>query len=647
MTGTLRSTARNPVAIALMGMLILVFLILGVGGGGRFPDAFRANRTDAVVQAGSHVVTSTDFKRIFDEQKQRLEAQNKQPISNEMLVQGGFDQQLLDEIASDQAEAEMLARSGVTPGAQLVDAQIKTLPFAFDRVTGQFSEQQFTQFLAAQGLTARQAQAELADELAQRHFTFALGAGFRAPRIYAALSAIAGLENRDVSYFILNPHVVPVPAPPSDAKLLAFMKEHAAQLTRPEMRAITLVRFSAAAIAPTVTLDPAAEQKEFAFRKDSLSSPETRTVMQIPVKTAAQGAQAAARLTQGEDPAAIAKSLGVEAISYVDKPMTAIADRKMAAAAFALKAGQISGPVQGDLGMAALKVVKVTPGVAATFEAARTKIEADLRQKAARDRAFELSQKFDDARQAGSSVADAAQKAGVTTLAVGPFTANGLDADGKPNPLLTDKIVKAAFAQNAGEDSDLQDAGQGEYFALRVDRVLPPALPALAEARPALAKAYLTQTYLAALKARADSLMAQIRKGVGIEQVAASVGAKVVRQQGMQAIKAQQYQAMGRDFLQGVFGVKPGEVFAAGATNGVYIAKLDAIRPGDVTTTAKVVEAIRGRLSQDYLSDLAGAARAASAQSVKVTTNLALARQTVGIDPDLLAKRGAKGAKKK
>src|ERR1019366_8963640 len=103
MTGTLRSTARNPVAIALMGMLILVFLILGVGGGGRFPDAFRANRTDAVVEAGSHAVTTTDFKRIFDEQRQRLEAQNKQPISNELLVQNGFDQQLLDEIAADQA----------------------------------------------------------------------------------------------------------------------------------------------------------------------------------------------------------------------------------------------------------------------------------------------------------------------------------------------------------------------------------------------------------------------------------------------------------------------------------------------------------------------------------------------------------------
>ena len=46
MTGALRSTARNPVAIALMGLLILVFLVLGVGGNGRFPDLFRVARAD-------------------------------------------------------------------------------------------------------------------------------------------------------------------------------------------------------------------------------------------------------------------------------------------------------------------------------------------------------------------------------------------------------------------------------------------------------------------------------------------------------------------------------------------------------------------------------------------------------------------------
>jgi peptidyl-prolyl cis-trans isomerase D len=410
---------------------------------------------------------------------------------------------------------------------------------------------------------------------------------------------------------------------------------------RPEMRVVTVVRFSAKAMEPGVVIDPAAVQKEFAFKKETLSTPERRSVVQIPVKTAAQAAQAAARLRSGEDPAAIAKSFGVEPVTYADAPQSAIADPKVAAAAFALGQGQVSGPVQGELGLAVLKVNKVTAGATATIESARPRIEADLRTKGAQKAAYDLSQRFDDARQAGSSVVDAARKAGVTPVTVGPVTAGGLDADAKPNTLLNPTILKSAFAHAAGEDTDLQDAGPGEYFALHVDRIVPPALPPLSEKRPELVKAYVHQAYLQALKTRADALMTQIRGGAAIDQVAAQAGGRVVHQSGMQRIQAEQYKAMGRDFLVAVFTAKPGDVFAAAAPSGVFIAKLDEVRPGDVTAMARAIGTIEGRVSQDYLKDLIGSVKTAARQDVKVTINSALARRTLGVDPTLAAKPGA------
>ncbi len=635
MTGTLRSTARNPVAIALMGLLILVFLIIGVGGNGRFPDLFRQTRADSVVSAGSHAMSATDFRKIFEQQKQKYEDASKQTVTNSFLVQNGFDQQLLGAIGEDQSLAEVLARIGVDPGPQLVDEQIRKLPFAFDRVTGKFSEAQFVQFLAAQGLTAGQAQTELSDELAQRHFLYAVQAGFRVPRIFAAMNAVAGLENRDISYFILDPKVVPQPTPPSDAQLGAFIREHAAQLTRPETRVVSVVKFSALALAPTATVDPAAVQKEFDLRKDTLSTPEMRSLIQIPVKSAADGAAAAARLARGDDPGAVAKSYGVQPIVYTDKPIGAVADRKLAAVAFALPAGQAKGPVQGDLGLAAVKVVKITPAKPATLDSARPKIEADLRQKAARDKAYQLSQAFDDARTGGANLQAAAAKAGVPVETVGPFTATGKDAQGQPIAGLTDRMVKSAFAKHPGDDADLEDAGSGEYYAVKVDKVIPPALPTVAEARPELTRAYVTQLYLAALRAKANALVAQLKAGTPIEQVAATVGGHVVRQAGMQRIQAAKYQAMGQNFLQGVFGVKPGDAFAAGAPNGVYIAKLDAVRPGDAAQMAQVTNAIRGRMGESYLRDVLASAKAAARREIKPRINVALARQAIGVDPTM------------
>jgi peptidyl-prolyl cis-trans isomerase D len=637
MTGSLRSSARNPVAIALMGVLILVFLVLGVGGGSRLPDLLNAANPDAVVTAGSHSLSGREFSRIFEQQKQRLEQQSSQTFTNDFLVQNGFDLQLLQQIAMDQAEAQMLARAGIIPSPSLVDAQIKQIPLAFDRVTGKFSAQQFTQFLASQGMTLRQVQADITDELAERHFGMAVAANFRLPRAYAALNAVAALQSRDVSYFFLNPTIIPQPATPTDPQLLAFEKAHAAQLTRPEMRTVTLVRFSAAAIAPTITIDPAQVEKAFEAQKNELSTQETRSIVQIPVKTEAEGAQAAERLRKGEDPAAIAKSMGTDPVIYTDKKQSEVADKKLAAAAFAMKAGDSQGPVQGELGVAALKVTRITAAKAATLESARPKIEADLRQKAAQDKAYALSEAFDTARQGGAAVPAAAQKAGVAVQTVGPFTASGVGLDGKPIPLITDKIAKAAFATNGGEDTDVEDAGPGEYFALHVDKVVAPALPSLDEARPQLTQAYQLEQIRNAFRTKADQLVAQIRGGKSMDAVAQSVGSHVVKIPGMQMIKAQQYQSMGREFVGAAFSVKPGDAFAAGAPGGAYIGKVESAAPGNPATVAVVTDVVRGRLGQDYLRDLLDTVKLASMRQTGARWNRNVALKSIGIDPKTVA----------
>jgi peptidyl-prolyl cis-trans isomerase D len=643
MTGTLRSTARNPVFIVLMGLLILVFLISGAVGGGRFTDAFRGAKADSVVTAGAHDMSANDYARIFEQDKQRYEEQTHQETTNEFLIRNGFDQQLLNEIALDQSEAEMLARAGIRPDAALVDAQIKQNPAFFDSVTGKFSDQQFLRYLARIGLSPTQAQAELGDLLAQKHFGAALQSGFRAPRAFVAMSAIAALQSRDVSYFILSGDAVVQPQPPTDAQLRAYLTAHATQLTRPETRIITLARFSAHDLAPSVTVTPAEIQSEFDRRKASLSSPETRTIIQIPVKTAADASRAAQRLEGGEDPAAIARAYGAEPVVYADKARANVADAKIAAVAFTLKAGQVAGPVQGDLGLAAIKVVKITPAKVATLDSAKAGITADLATKAARDKAYALSQAFDEARQAGSSIADAARKAGVTSVTLGPVTAQGAGLDGQRNPLVTDKIAKTAFTLKAGEDSDVQDAEPGEYYALRVEKVLPPALPTLDQVRAPLTQAYMREGLVAALRGKADALMEDLRRGKPMAEVASSVGAQVTRQTGMRLIQAQQYQALGRDFLGAIFGQKSGAVFDAGGPGGVFIAKLDAVTPGDLTTTAELVNAIEARASADYLRDVVDSTKSAAREAVRAQINLTLARKTMNVDPATMGPPGATG----
>ncbi len=234
----------------------------------------------------------------------------------------------------------------------------------------------------------------------------------------------------------------------------------------------------------------------------------------------------------------------------------------------------------------------------------------------------------------------------MATLTLGPVMASGMDLNGQRNPLLTDKILKSAFDQSAGGESDLEEADRGEYYALKVEKILPPALPSLADKRPQLTGYYMQAEFAKTLQAKVDALMARIRKGESIDAVAASVGGHVTHQVGLQAVTAQQHQELGQDFLGRLFNSKPGDVFAANGQQGVFVARLDAVRPGDINTMARIVESIRGRASEAYVKDLDGAVRDAAAKTVKVTTNLDLARRTLGVDPATLPKAGAKpGAK--
>src|SRR5205085_10753241 len=107
------------------------------------------------------------------------------------------------------------------------------------------------------------------------------------------------------------------------------------------------------------------------FKKDTMSKPELRSIVQIPVKNAGQVQQVAQRLRAGEDPVAIAKSVGSEPVTYTDQPKSAITDRKVAEAAFALPAGQVSGAVQGELGLSVVKVNDVKPALTVPLEQAK------------------------------------------------------------------------------------------------------------------------------------------------------------------------------------------------------------------------------------------------------------------------------------
>jgi len=625
MLSALRDFAKSPVAIALIGLLIVSFGFFGIR------DVFRAHAKDAVVVAGSRTVTGADYRREFDMVRKRAEQEMGQPVTAEIAAANGLDRQVLQGLALREGFSELMRRMGIRPSDKQIADEIGKIPAFANPVSGQFDKTQYVQRLAQNELTPQKFEGALRDEMAEQQFVAALMGGFQAPRAYAALAAVYALESRDISYLAVGPTDVPRPPAPTDDQLAAFMKENASRLTLPEFRVLTVVRFSPAQFA-NLPVDEAEVRKRYDFRKDTLSTPETRSLVQIPAKDAAAAQAIAARLQKGEAPAAVAKSLGVDAITYDNKPQSAIPDHKLAAAAFQLQPGQVS-VVQGDIGPAVVKLNAVAPGKAVSFEEARPAIEAELRKDAAADKVNAESQAYDDAHTKGANLAEAAQKAGVAPATIGPVSRDGRDAQGQQVQGLSQKLLDTAYGLPAGGESDVTDAGGGEYFAVRVDKIVPPAMPALATIKPQLVQAWTMRQLVAAMQAKAETLAAQVRKGQSLEAVGAGANVKLVHAPGVARQTAQQNPLMSPDILGDAFGGKLGDVFVARGPNAIVVGKVDAIHPGDPAALARAAEQSRPQMSQTVFRELGEAAEQAARVKVKVKVDYNRAREAIGLQP--------------
>ena len=635
MLSTIRAFAKTWFATVLIAGLIVSFAAWGVG------TSLHGKISNSVITAGSRELSGPTFKRIFMGELQRAEQQQGQPLSLTDAVAQGADTVILSGLAANEAYLEFLKRLGVTATQSEVGDEISKQPLFFDKVTGKFDNATYQEVLRNNDFTSEQFLAGVRDDIAQEQFNGAMAAGVQSPKTYAALFAVVKGETRDLSLFVIDQTAVPMPAPPTDAQLQTIINQNAAKLTRPETRQLTVVRASAKAIAASMPVDPAALQKLYAARKDAASTPEQRSFVIIPVKDAAAAATTAAKLRGGADPAAVAKALGVDPISYSNSVQSAVADPNFATAAFALKPGEVSGPVQGALGagLAVIKLSDIKPAHSATFDEMRPQLETQLRTEASEKQAYDLMQKFTAAQAAGADLAKAAAAAGVAPQSIGPVDANGASANGPPAAALSPKLLHDAFKLAAGGQTGVETDARGEYFVVRVDNILPPAVRSLAELKPQLIQYYMGTEISKRLSAKADELTARIRKGETLEAVAASVSAKVQHATGITRDSLQQNRAISPELGDHIFTSKKGDVFS-GATGQVdfMIARLDADNapaPAQAAAaTMQIIPAFSQQLAQNMVSQLRDVAKA----QIKPVTDASMARQALGLSADSAGK---------
>ena len=617
-----RAFAKSPWAVALFVVLIFSFSVWGIR------DVFHASISNSVISAGGREVTANDFKALFDNYKKHVEEEQGQAVSMKDLLAGGVDKGLLQEKAGDEAFNAYLAQMGLRPADSLIADTLTKYTVFFNPATGKFDPQAYAKALSEKGLTKEKFEASLLDSLSQNHIQIGMAAGLRAPRAYGALVAGFQLEQRSVSFFKIDPKNVRTVAPPTDAELVKF--EHDQHLQQPEMRSLSVVRFSAKAFLPRATVDPAAVQKLFNASKGAVEQPEKRSVLQIPARDGAMARSIIGMIRSGKSPQEAAKAVGVQPIIYTDSPKGAIADAKIADAAFTMKTGEIA-VVQGSLSLAVVGIGPITPARSADFDKMRPELEAKVRANAAAQLAYAAFQKYDDVHGGGASMADAAKAAGVSPVDVGPITARGQMRTRPPEGVVSARLIKIAFSLPQGGESDVQDEGGGEYFIVKVNKITAPQAPSVEEFRPDLTRLYIERETVTRMLAKADDLVAKTGKGLSFDAAAASVGATVQHVPNVSRANANIYKSLGQRLAERMFAAKVGEVFDGPTDQGpVLVARIDGVQAGPSAEAAGAAGSFITPVSKQLFEDAYKSTQQVARDRIKPKVDLARARLAIG-----------------
>jgi peptidyl-prolyl cis-trans isomerase D len=625
MLTAIRAFAKSKWAI---GLLVLMALALVVTGGSQV-DVLANLGPKHVVTAGDRNLTPVEFRGEMDRFRDQAQQQAGRALTFEELIEGGGLRQYLEQKSQQLGFMNWAWNAGIRPGKELILRQIRQAPGFFDSVTGRFSQEQYQAALAENSATPEMFEAQLRDQYVIQHYASALSAGVRLPRVYGAVLAGQALETRDGRWFTVTQAMAGTASAPTDAQLTAFMNENAAQLRMPESRTASVVLFDDGA-APTTAPTEARIEERFNFRRDALSAPERRTFVTLTAPSRAAADRIAAALRAGQSPADVARANGIQPAEYNDTPRSALGDPAVAAAVFGLAANEVSAPIEAGVGFVVARVSSIQPGRAADLADVREQVIQELRAEDARATVFRRVEAYEKARQEGKTLDVAVREVGARIIQIPAIRQDGKLRNGQEiTPPLPPQLVQTMWTLGQGAESEVVDMGQGQYFAVRIDEIMPAALPPLDGIRAPLAQQWTLQENSRLLRTRANALAARLRGGEDLAAVAASVGATVQTATGVNRQSAEQY---GQGVIAGLFSSGRGEPFSQqNAADSFVIGRTDGITVATPVLAAPMAEQYRQRMAEDHVTAVGEAALAAAAARSKVRYDEAVARTALGL----------------
>jgi len=492
-------TKQKRVAKIILALLILPFLFFGMESyfqdGGREPQ---------VAEVDGEPIYQRDFDRRLREQQDRMREALGAQARPEMFEGAEFRTAVLDGMIQEQ----LLLRAAAAAGLRVSDAQLQAViagqPEFQDN--GAFSLARYQSLLRNAGMNEMMYQERVRTELALSQVQVAFTAGTIVPATVVDRVVRMLDQQREASQLAISPESFLKQVTLEPDAVQKFYEANRREFEIPEQVRVEYVMLSQAALAAQVTVTAQEARAFFDQNATQFRGASERQASHILVRVA-PGADENTKAAARERAAAIAAQVRKAPQTFAEVARKSSEDPGSAAqggdlgffargsmlksfdeAVFAMKPGEIAGPVETEAGFHVISLTAVRGDAGPTFEQVRGKVEEELRRSRSSARFAELADSFTNTVfEQSESLKPAAELLGQPVQTSGWFNRQGGDVPKGSS----ERLVAAVFAEDVLTDkrnTAAVEVAPGVLMSARVVERKPAGLRPLAEVAEALEK---------------------------------------------------------------------------------------------------------------------------------------------------------------
>jgi len=456
---------HNKIMQFLLFLLIFPsFVLVGINGYNRFRE-----KGEAVAKVDGHEILQGEWDAAHRQEVERLRSQMPN-IDPKLLDSPQARYATLERMVRDRVLAAAAAQSKLTAGDQRLARELQQNPMiaALRGPDGKLDMARYRQLVGAQGMSPEMFEESLRADISARQVLAGVGATSMAPAAQAAPSLNAFFEKREVQVARFPSADFTNRVTVTDADLESFYKANPTMFQAPEQATVEYLILDLDSLKKGIAVNEQDLKTYYEQNIAKVTGQEERRASHILIavpkgapaadrekaKAKAQELLAAARKNP-DGFADLAKKNSQDTASAANGgdldyfPRGAMT-KPFEDAVFAMKKGEIAGPIETDFGYHIVKLTDIKVPKQRSFEEMKPELEAELKKQQAQRKFAETADSFSNAvYEQSDSLKPAAEK-----LKLEIKTASNVQrvpAPGTTGVLANPKFLSALFAPDSVE----------------------------------------------------------------------------------------------------------------------------------------------------------------------------------------------------